>query len=142
MCMFCRLLFVLLFFFFWPLCCLFFCDIRILITPLETLLTFPDIDIRILFAPLVSSSSSFVLFLLAIVLSVLLRYTDADYPFGIFKLFVMCSVIVRCVDIGGIVDNLSLLKIFKLSFHIKKRKKKKRANSSRSEYFQLVIRIQ
>jgi hypothetical protein len=38
---------------------------------------------------LVSSSSScpFVLFLLAIVLSVLLRYTDSDYPFGIFKLF-------------------------------------------------------
>ena len=29
---------------------------------------------------------SFVLFLLAIVLSVLLRYTDSDYPFGIFKL--------------------------------------------------------
>jgi hypothetical protein len=26
----------------------------------------------------------FVLFLLAIVLSVLLRYTDSDYPFGIF----------------------------------------------------------
>jgi hypothetical protein len=26
-------------------------------------------------------------FLLAIVLSVLLRYTDSDYPFGIFKLF-------------------------------------------------------
>jgi hypothetical protein len=33
MCMFCRSLFVLLYFFFWPLCCLFF-DIRILITPL------------------------------------------------------------------------------------------------------------
>jgi hypothetical protein len=31
--MFCRLLFVLLYFFFWPLCCLSF-DIRILITPL------------------------------------------------------------------------------------------------------------
>ena len=31
--------------------------------------------------------SLFVLFLLAIVLSVLLRYTDSDYPFGIFKLF-------------------------------------------------------
>jgi hypothetical protein len=30
---------------------------------------------------------SFVLFLLAIVLSVLLRYTDSNYPFGIFKLF-------------------------------------------------------
>ena len=29
----------------------------------------------------------FVLFLLAIVLSVLLRYTDSVYPFGIFKLF-------------------------------------------------------
>jgi hypothetical protein len=29
----------------------------------------------------------FVLFLLAIVLSVLLRDTDSDYPFGIFKLF-------------------------------------------------------
>ena len=29
----------------------------------------------------------FVPFLLAIVLPVLLRYTDSDYPFGIFKLF-------------------------------------------------------
>jgi hypothetical protein len=34
MCMFCRSLFVLLYIFFWPLCCLFFFDIRILITPL------------------------------------------------------------------------------------------------------------
>jgi hypothetical protein len=33
-CLFCRSLFVLLYFFFWPLCCLFFFDIRILITPL------------------------------------------------------------------------------------------------------------
>jgi hypothetical protein len=51
-----------LYFFFWPLCCLFFFDIQILITPL------------------VSSNSScpFVLFLLLIVLSVLLRYTDSD----------------------------------------------------------------
>ena len=32
--------------------------------------------------------SLFVLFLLAIALSVLLRYTDSDYPFGIFKLFI------------------------------------------------------
>ena len=32
------------------------------------------------------SRSLFVLFLLAIVLSVL-RFTDSDYPFGIFKLF-------------------------------------------------------
>ena len=35
----------------------------------------------------------FVLFLLPIVLSVLLRYTDSDYPFDIFKLFwVFCEV--------------------------------------------------
>ena len=36
----------------------------------------------------------FVLFLLAIVLSVLLRFTDSDYPFGIFKLFLKskCSM--------------------------------------------------
>jgi hypothetical protein len=29
--------------------------------------------------------------LLAIVLFVLLRYTDSDYPFGIFKLFLLFS---------------------------------------------------
>ena len=42
MCMFCRSLFVILFFFFWPLCCLSFFDLRILITSLwylQTLLT-------------------------------------------------------------------------------------------------------
>jgi hypothetical protein len=32
-------------------------------------------------------TKSFVLFLLSIVLSVLLRFMDSDYPFGIFKLF-------------------------------------------------------
>ena len=31
--------------------------------------------------------SLFVLFLLDIVFAVLLRFTDSDYPFGIFKLF-------------------------------------------------------
>ena len=31
----------------------------------------------------------FVVFVLTIVLSVLLRYTDYDYPFGIFKLFLL-----------------------------------------------------
>ena len=34
MCMFCISLFVLLYIFIWPLCCLFFFDVRILITPL------------------------------------------------------------------------------------------------------------
>jgi len=38
----------------------------------------------------------FVLFLLAIVLSVLLRYTDSDYPFGIFKLFLLYVGYNRC----------------------------------------------
>jgi hypothetical protein len=33
-----------------------------------------------------------VLFLLAIVLSVLLRYTDSDYPFGVFKLFLASPI--------------------------------------------------
>ena len=51
--------------FFLPLCCLSFFDIRILITSL----------------------------CLAIVLPVLLRYTDSDYPFGIFKLFLICGLI-------------------------------------------------
>ena len=31
------------------------------------------------------------IFCLPIVLSVPLRYTDSDYPFGIFKLFLQCS---------------------------------------------------
>ena len=34
--------------------------------------------------------SLFVLFLLAIVLSVLLRLTDSDYPFSIFTLLMVC----------------------------------------------------
>jgi hypothetical protein len=63
---------------FWPLCCLFFFGIRILITSLVS------------FGHCVVCSSSVygfwlpLWYLLAIVLSVLLRYTDADYLFGIF----------------------------------------------------------
>ena len=63
---------------FWPSCCRFFFDIQILITPL------------VFFGHCVVSSSSIygfwitLWYLLAIVLSVLLRYTDSDYPFGIF----------------------------------------------------------
>ena len=63
---------------FWPLCCLFFFDIRILITPLVS------------FGHCVVCSSSIYAFwlhlwyLLANVLSVLLRYTHSDYTFGIF----------------------------------------------------------
>ena len=64
-CMFCRSLFVLLYFFFWPLCCLFFFDIRILITLLVSSNFWPlcclfFFDIRILITLLVSSHSSYV----------------------------------------------------------------------------------
>ena len=63
---------------FWPLCCLFLYDIQILITPLVS------------FGHCVVCSSMIYRFwlppwyLLAIVLSVLLWYTDSDYPLGIF----------------------------------------------------------
>ena len=104
---------------FWPLCCLFFYDIQILITPwyllvivLSVLLWYTDsdytlgifsplcclvfYDIQILITPLVSFGHCIVCFsmihrfwlppwyLLAIVFSVLLWYTDSDYPLGIF----------------------------------------------------------
>jgi hypothetical protein len=65
---------------FWPLCFLSFFDIRILITPLVS------------FGHCVVCPSSIygfwlpLWYILAIVLSVLLRYTDSDYPFVIFKL--------------------------------------------------------
>ena len=63
---------------FWPLCCLFFYDIQILITPLVS------------FGHCVVCSSMIngfwlpTWYLLAIVLSVLLWYTDSDYTLGIF----------------------------------------------------------
>ena len=41
----------------------------------------------VLYACFVDLCLSFVIFLLAIVLSVLLRFTDSHYSFGIFKLF-------------------------------------------------------
>ena len=67
----------------WPLCCLFFFDLRILITPLVSVG-----HCVICF----SSIYGFILplwYLLAIVLSVLLRFTDSYYPFDIFKLFLL-----------------------------------------------------
>jgi hypothetical protein len=53
--MFCESFFVILSFFFWPLCCLFFFDLRILITPL------------------VSSNSSYILFFPIVILLVFLH---------------------------------------------------------------------
>jgi hypothetical protein len=75
--MFCISLFDL---FFWPLCCLFFFDLLILITPLVSSNSGSCYSIFSFFMCMFCRSL-FVLFLLAIVLSVLLR-------FGIFKLFI------------------------------------------------------
>jgi hypothetical protein len=43
----------------------------------------------VLYVCFVDRCLSFCTFLFATVLSVLLRYTDSDYPFGIFKLFLV-----------------------------------------------------
>ena len=94
--MFCRSLFVLLSFFFWSLCCLFFFDIRILITPL------------------VSSNSSYLVWVLQIYLCLIAvsarlnlkkRYSVRLYPqlfagwlisycvvFDCLRIFLFCFV--------------------------------------------------
>ena len=81
---------------FWPLCCLFFYDLQILNTPLVSFGHLFFYDIQILITPLVSFGHCVVCssmiyrfwlhpwYLLAIVLSVLLWFTDSDYPLGIF----------------------------------------------------------
>ena len=84
---------------FWPLYCLFFYDLQILNTPLVSFGHLFFYDIQILITPLVSfghcvvcSSMTYrfwlnLWYLLAIVSSVLLWYTDSDYPLGIFWAF-------------------------------------------------------
>jgi hypothetical protein len=52
----------------------------------------------LLYVCFVDRCLSFCPFLLAIVLSVLLRYTDSDYPFDIFKLFFATTLVHRGVD--------------------------------------------
>jgi hypothetical protein len=85
----CRSLLVLLYFFFWPLCCLSFFDLRLLITPLvSTNFSFGHCvvcpsSIHGFWLPLWYLQT----FILAIVLSVLLRFTASDYPSGIYNLF-------------------------------------------------------
>jgi hypothetical protein len=63
---------------FWPLCCLFFFSIRILIT---SLVSFGHC---VVCSSLVYGFWLPLWYLLTIVLSVLLQYTDSDYLFGIF----------------------------------------------------------
>ena len=112
----CKSLFVLLYYVFWPLCCLFFCLLAIV---LYVLLSFghcvvcPSVFwplcclsfclLAIVLSVLLSFGHCGVcpsviwplwclsFCLLAIVLSVLLRFTDYDYPFSIFKLFLVTS---------------------------------------------------
>ena len=78
LCMCCKSLFVLLYFFLWPLCCLSFYYLRILITPLVSYghcVVYHSI-IYVFWLPF--------WYLVAIVLSIILLSTDSDYPFGIF----------------------------------------------------------
>ena len=61
---------------------------------------------------------SFCHFLLAIVLSVLLRFTDSDYPFGIFKLFLNCLI---DPNLSHVISNYSTTNNYKL---LKKKQQK------------------
>ena len=70
---------------FWPLCCLFFFDIRFLIAPLVSF------DRCVVCSSSIYGFWLLLWYLLTVVLSVLLRCTDSDYLFGIFKLFLHCS---------------------------------------------------
>ena len=97
---------------FWPLCFLFFLDLRILITPLVSfcpLCCLFFFDLRILITALVSfvhcvvcSSQIYgfslpLWYLLSIVLSVLLRFTDSHYPLW-YLLVIVLSVLLRFTD--------------------------------------------
>ena len=50
--------------------------------------------------PLASRQTYFVLFLLSIVLSVILWFTDSDYHLGIFKLFLQILVLIDTYTVG------------------------------------------
>jgi hypothetical protein len=63
---------------FWPLCCLFFFDIYILIAPLVSF------GHCVVCSSLIYRFWLHLWYLLAIALSVLLWYMDSDCPFGIF----------------------------------------------------------
>jgi hypothetical protein len=95
--MFCRSLFVLLYFLFCPFCCLFFFNIPILITPLVSSNFWPLLSVLLQYTD--SDYPFGILNCLSIVLSVTLQYTDSDYPFGIFKLLsIMLSVLLQYTD--------------------------------------------
>ena len=101
---------------FWPLCFLFFYDIQILSTPwyLLALCCLIFYDIQILITPFVFFGHCVVCssmiyrfwlhpwYLLAIVLSVLLWYTDSDYPW--YLLVIVLSVLLWYTDSDYILD--------------------------------------
>jgi hypothetical protein len=63
---------------FWPMCCLSFFDLQIMITPLVSF------DHCVVCPSSIYRLWLLLWYLLTIVVSVLLRFTDYDYPFGIF----------------------------------------------------------
>jgi hypothetical protein len=65
-------------FFFWPLCCLFLFDLQILITPLVSF------GHCVVCSCLIFRFWLLLWYLLAIVLSFLVWFSDSDYSFGIF----------------------------------------------------------
>jgi len=82
MCTFCRSFFVLLIFFLLAI-------VLFVLLLLAIVLFVLFLLVIVLFVLFLLAIVLFVLFLLAIVLFVLLRFTDSDYPFGIFKHFLL-----------------------------------------------------
>jgi hypothetical protein len=60
-------------------------------TQIGLTMTKPCKDIRIKLIFPLHHNKQMLLLLLAIVLSVILRYTDSDYPFGFYKLFLQST---------------------------------------------------
>jgi hypothetical protein len=74
---------------FWPMCCLFFYDLRILITPLVSFGHY------VVCSSIIDGFWLPLWYLLAIVLCVLLWNTDSDYTLVIFKLFLFQKYVVH-----------------------------------------------
>ena len=77
-------------FFFWPLCCLSFFDLWILITPLVSCG-------HCVVSPSIYGFWLPLWYLVAIVLSVLLRFMDSDFPFW-YLVVIVLSVLPRFMD--------------------------------------------
>ena len=108
MCMFCRSLFVILTFFFWPLCCLSFFDLRILTSPLvSSNFSFCDSPV----CPSLIYGFLLLLlylqtFLLAIVQFFLCWFTASYFYSCIFKLFFWLLSCVSVADLRNLTSTL------------------------------------